>query len=152
MVTYSGFSTQNACLPRNTNNQIANLENPYGLPTGTGSLIWGDKFKIFDYQLVIQDFINALSIPVGSKVGQPSFGTTIYNFIFEPNSIENQRAIDAEIRRIASQDPRIQIGSITVFSQDNGVSVQVEMSVVPFNNVQVQKIYFNQSTTKALLT
>lgn len=151
MVTYSGFSTQNACLPRNTNQQISDLENPYGLPTGLASLLFGSKFNIYDAQLVIQDFINALSIPLGSKVGQPSYGTTLYNFIFEPNTIENATAIENEIRRVAAQDPRIDLGYVKAFSQDNGVLVEVTISVTPFNNPIKQTISFTQNANRAVL-
>lgn len=149
MPTYSGFSTQNACSPLSTNNQISDLTNPYGLPTGLTSLTFGNKFKLFDYKLVLQDFINALSIPLGSKVGQPGYGTTLYTFIFEPNTVEIQTALENEIRRVAAQDPRIQLGIVKAFPQNNGVLLEVEISIAPFNNPTTQAIYFSQQTNRA---
>ena len=82
MSTYIGFSTINANRPRTTNA-------PAGSSGGTGSMIYpiipGKKFRMVDAPLVLRDFINALNINKGEKVGQPGYGTDIWSYIFEPN-------------------------------------------------------------------
>jgi phage baseplate assembly protein W len=126
-----------------------------GLPNGFGSpgqpVIRGKKFVLTDAQLVIQDFINALNIPLGSKVGQPDYGTTLWNFVFDPNTLDVQIAIENEVRRVASEDPRIDINIIKAFPQDLGILVEVQMSVVPFNNPSTVSLFLNQQTTQATL-
>ena len=106
MSQYVGFSTIGANQPKTTNA-------PGGTGGGVGSITNsinpGKKFKLTDENLVIRDFINALNIRQGEKVGQPSYGTTLWNFVFEPNTPDMQFALDNEIRRVASQDPRILI-------------------------------------------
>lgn len=159
MPQYVGFSSINACQPRSTNNQLndsmGTLDN-YGTPTGYGTvgkgLISGKKFTLADIQLVIQDFVNALNIRLGSKVGQPGYGTTIWNFIFDPNTVDVQKSLENEIRRIAALDPRLDLNTVKAFPQENGILLEVQMSVVPFNNPTTQQIFFNQQTTKATLT
>ena len=106
MPNYVGFSTINANKPKSTN-----------LPTGENGgvgrvvrpIVPGKKFRLVDQPLVIQDFINALNIPRGQKVGQPEYGTTIWDFVFEPNTADVQYQLENEIRRIITSDPRLEL-------------------------------------------
>jgi phage baseplate assembly protein W len=143
MAQYIGFSTIDACLPKTTNV----LNGPDGGPGGTlTSLVIGKKFRMVDVQLVIRDFINALNIPYGQKVGQPQYGTFLWDFVFEPNTTDTQVQLQNEIRRIASLDPRLSLGYVNVYPQLNGILVEVEIAVVPFNQPAVLNVFFNTQT------
>lgn len=146
MPNYIGFSTINANKPRSTN------LNP-GKSGGTGSMVqpivYGKKFRIVDEQLVIQDFINALNIQQGQKVGQPSYGTSLWSFVFEPNTTDVRTQLENEVRRVANQDPRMILNSVKTFPQENGILIELEMAVAPFNNAQTLGIFFNNSTNTA---
>ena len=177
MPQYVGFSSKNACQPRDTNAQLNSAMglgtyvngssytdangnpvniNGYGIPNGYGAvgqpISPGKKFVLTDAQLVIQDFVNALNIPLGSKVGQPGYGTTLWSFVFDPNTLDVQNALEAEIRRVAGQDPRIDINVIKAFPQDLGILVEVQMSVLPFNNPTNVGVFLNQQTAQATIT
>ena len=60
------------------------------------------SLNLLDEQLVIQDLVNALNIRKGEKVGQPSYGTTLWDFVFEPNTADVQVEIQNEVRRVAA--------------------------------------------------
>lgn len=165
MPQYVGFSSINACKPRGTNAQLNGVMNQstnginvtgYGLPNGYGNngqgLVTGKKFTLTDIQLVIQDFINALNIPLGSKVGQPGYGTTIWSFIFEPNTLDVQAQLENEIRRLVSLDPRLDLNIVKAFPQENGILMEVQLSVLPYNNPLTIGVFFNQQTSVATLT
>jgi phage baseplate assembly protein W len=143
MPKYIGFSTINATLSRTTN-QVLSLPRE-------NTIVYGKKFKMVDEQLVIQDFINALNIPLGQKVGQPGYGTTLWSFVFEPNTADTTRQIEAEIRRIASLDPRIVLNTVTVYSQEHGILVEVEMAITPYNQPLVLNVFFDQQANAATL-
>jgi len=146
MPRYIGFSTINADKPRTTNARI-------GIAGGPGStissIVYGKKFRMVDDQLVIQDLVNALNFPIGQKVGQPGYGTSIWSFIFEPNNFSTQKQIETEIRRVAGQDPRIQLNYVQVFPKDNGILVEIQMAVTPFNQALVLNVFFNQDVNRA---
>jgi phage baseplate assembly protein W len=148
MPQYIGFSTINANKPRSTNLNS-------GVDGGVGSLVkpvvFGKKFRLVDGPLVIQDFVNALNIQQGQKVGQPQYGTTLWDFIFEPNTFDLQSMVETEIRRVAQQDPRINLNYVKAYPQENGILVEIQMAVVPFNNPIELGIFFNQSTNTASL-
>jgi phage baseplate assembly protein W len=146
MAQYLGFSTIDANKPKTTNA-------PGGIDGGVGSIlnpiIPGKKFKLNDQQLVIRDFINALNIRQGEKVGQPSYGTTLWNFVFEPNTPDMQFALENEIRRVASTDPRILINYVKAYPQENGILMEVEMGVQPYQEALLLSVFFDSTTNKA---
>jgi phage baseplate assembly protein W len=146
MPSYIGFSTINANKPKTTN---AKPGSAAGVGDTLGSIVFGKKFRTLDEQLVVQDFINALNIPLGQKVGQPGYGTAIWNFVFEPNTTSTQRQLETEVRRVASLDPRIQLNYVNVYPRENGILIEVEMAVSPFNQALVLNVFFNQDTSVA---
>lgn len=150
MAQYIGFSTKDACKPKTSNQVTAS-----GLDGGPGGItkgiVWGKKFRILDAQLVVQDFINALNIPIGSKVGQPGYGTKLWSFIFEPNTADVQFQLESEIRRVAAQDPRINLNYVKAFPKENGILIEVQLAVVPFNNPATLSVFFNRATNVATL-
>ena len=146
MPQYIGFSTFNANKPKTTNASS-------GIDSGVGGIVkpivYGKKFRMVDEQLVIQDFINAFNIRQGEKVGQPQYGTTLWSFIFEPNTSDVQIRLEAEVRRVASLDPRMKLNTVTTYTKDNGILIEIEMAVQPFNNATVLGIFFNPQNNKA---
>lgn len=146
MPQYIGFSTINANKPRTTN---ANSGIGGGPGTITDPIIPGKKFRIQDENLVVQDFINAMNIRLGEKVGQPQYGTTIWDFVFEPNTQDVQFALETEIRRIAEQDPRLIIDYVKAFPQENGILMEVQLAVVPYNQAAILSVFFDSSTNTA---
>jgi len=148
MPNYIGFSTYNANKPRTTNQ-------PPGADAGVGSIIkpivYGKKFRMVDSQLVIQDFLNALNIKKGQKVGQPEYGTTVWDFVFEPNVADVQFAIENEIRRVASLDPRMVLNFVQAYPKENGILIEVEFAVNPFNQASFLSVFFNNQTNLATI-
>jgi phage baseplate assembly protein W len=146
MPSYIGFSSISANKPRSTNL-------PTGPAGGTGSLIdpvnIGNKFGLVDTSLVVQDLVNALNIPQGQKVGQPGYGTTLWSFVFEPNTADVQFQLETEIRRVASLDPRLVLNSVRAFPQENGILLELEIAVSPFNQAQLLNVFFNNANNTA---
>lgn len=146
MPQYIGFSTKNANTPPSRNKQA-------GIGNGTGTLVspsyTGKKFQLVDQQLVITDFINALNIRQGEKVGQPSYGTTLWNFVFEPNSQDMQFELEAEIRRVADQDKRLALEFVKAYPKENGILMEVQAAVLPFNQSLILSVFFDSTTNTA---
>ena len=148
MPTYIGFSTIGANQPKTTNAST-------GIDGGTGGVlkptIPGKKYRLVDEALVIRDFVNALNIQQGQKVGNPGYGSTIWSFVFEPNDAQTQFKIENEIRRIASSDPRLIVNTVKSYTQDNGILLEVEIAIAPFNNAEILNVFFNNLTNTATL-
>jgi len=148
MPQYIGFSTINANKPKTTNA-------PPGIDGGVGSLvnpvIPGKKFKLNDENLVVQDFVNSLNIRQGEKVGQPGYGTTLWNFVFEPNTPDVQFSLENEITRIANQDPRLIVNTVRAYPQENGILLEVELAIQPFNEATLLSVFLDSTTNQAAI-
>jgi len=148
MPQYIGFSTKDACKPKTTN-AITGIDG--GVGGVVKPIIFGKKYRMVDAQLVIQDFLNALNIRQGEKVGQPGYGTTLWSFVFEPNTADVQGQLETELRRVASLDPRIQLGYVRAFPQENGILVEISMAISPFNEPLTLSVFFNANSGQAIV-
>lgn len=148
MPQYIGFSTRGANLPKTTNQPTGN---DGGVGTIKKSLNTGRRYRLIDEPLVVQDFINAINIPQGQKVGQPGYGTTLWDFVFEPNTADVQYKLEAEVRRIAGLDPRLMLNSIKCFPQENGILIELELAIVPFNQARLLSLFLDQGTNQAII-
>lgn len=150
MAQYIGFSTINARKSKTANRIGINTGGLDGGPGGiTRGIVWGKKFRLLDAQLVVQDFVNAMNIKLGQKVGQPGYGTKLWDFIFDPNTPDVQFQLENEIRRIASLDPRIDLNYVKSFPGESGILIEVELAVIPFNNVATLGVFFNRASNVA---
>jgi phage baseplate assembly protein W len=107
------------------------------------------KFTLVDFELVKRDLLNAFNIQQGQLVGRPGYGTVIWSYLFENQTQDTERAILAEIQRVASLDPRIYIQSAEMFPQDNGILIQLALMMVPGQTTQFLTLYFDQQTRSA---
>jgi phage baseplate assembly protein W len=148
MPQYIGFSTINANKPKTTN-ASAGVDGGFGstvMPINTGR-----KYKLVDEQLVLQDFVNALNIQQGTKPGLPEYGTTIWSFVFEPNTADTQFQLENELRRVASLDPRLQLNYVKSFPQDQGILLEMEVAIAPFNQARTLNLFFDNLINKAVI-
>jgi len=147
MVTYVGFSTAQIDAVRTT--QVNT-----GVDGGSGSMTnpikITKKYRLTDRDLVIRDFLNALNIPQGQKTGQPAYGTSLWSFVFEPNTFDVQVQIEQEIKRVAAQDPRLIVNSVNSYPNENGILIEMEFAINPFNNVETLAVRFDQATGTAI--
>ena len=103
------------------------------------------KFTVVDFDLIKIDLLNAFNIKQGQLPGRPSYGTTLWDNIFENQTQETTASIYNEIQRVCAQDPRIYVSSTQVFPQQNGVLIQVGLATVAGTNAQQLAIFFDQA-------
>jgi len=107
------------------------------------------KFTLVDFELIKRDLLNAFNIRQGELVGRPGYGTTIWDFVFENQLQETERALLAEIQRVAGGDPRLSISNIELFPQQHGILIQLEIAVVPSTTAERLAIFFDQEQRSA---
>jgi phage baseplate assembly protein W len=121
------------------------------MPTFIGFNTQGQykKFTLTDYELVKRDLLNALNIRQGQLPGRPSYGTALWDNLFENQTTETERAITNEIQRVAGGDPRLQLDNVEIFQQENGMLIQLELVIVPSTDVERLSIFFDQQNRRA---
>lgn len=107
------------------------------------------KFTLTDAPLVKRDLLNAFNIRQGQLPGRPGYGTILWDFIFDSQTTDVQQAIETEIQRVAGGDPRLQISTVEVFPQENGILLQVEIMILPSSDAERLLIFFNQESRRA---
>jgi phage baseplate assembly protein W len=107
------------------------------------------KFTLTDFDLIQRDLLNAFSIRQGELPGRPGYGTTLYDFLFEKQVEQISQQIRAEVQRVAGGDPRLTINDIQVFPQENGILIQLEITVINTTNAEILSIFFDEQTRNA---
>jgi len=107
------------------------------------------KFTLVDFELIKRDLLNAFNIRQGQLVGRPAYGTVIWDYVFENLTQETERGIYNEIQRVAGGDPRVYISELELFPQQNGILIQLEITVVPSNTAERLRIFFDQESRRA---
>jgi hypothetical protein len=69
--------------------------------------------------------------------------------VFEPQTTQTQNSINAEVQRVAGGDPRIFISDVQSYPQENGILIEVQLTVVPTQNAEILSIFFDQQQRKA---
>ena len=93
--------------------------------------------------------LNAFNIRQGTLPGRPGYGSTLLDYIFENQDTTTERAIIAEIQRIAAGDPRIYISDLNFYPQANGVLIELQVQIVPGTTTEQLSIFFDQTTRQA---
>ena len=107
------------------------------------------KFTLTDFDLIKRDLLNAFNIRQGELPGRPSYGTVIWDFLFENQIEQLQQDIEREIQRVVGGDPRVQVDQLVVYPQDNGILVQLEVSTVGGVDAELLSVFFDLQTRQA---
>jgi phage baseplate assembly protein W len=102
------------------------------------------KFTLVDFELIKRDLLNAFNIRQGQLPGRPDYGTKIWDFVFENLTQPVEAVMIEEIQRVTGGDPRIYLQSVNLYPQDNGILLDIEITVVPSNTSETLSIFFDQ--------
>lgn len=106
------------------------------------------KFSVTDFDLAKRDLMNYFEIRKGEKLMQPSFGTVIWDMLFEPLTEDTQQVITEDITRIIGYDPRLSVGQVAVTQQDNGFLVQITLAYIPTDQSETIALNFDRNSKK----
>jgi phage baseplate assembly protein W len=107
------------------------------------------KFTLTDSELIKRDLLNAFNILQGQLPGRPTYGTTLWNLLFENQTQATMTAILAEIQRVAGGDPRLNITDANIFPQENGVLIEIALQFVPNTDAELLSVFFDQQQRRA---
>jgi phage baseplate assembly protein W len=116
---------------------------------GFNTINQNKKFTLTDFDLIQRDLLNAFNIRQGELPGRPGYGTVIWDYLFENQVEQLQQDIRAEVQRVAGGDPRIYVNDVQVFPQENGILLQIEITVVQTTNAEILGIFFDLQTRNA---
>jgi phage baseplate assembly protein W len=107
------------------------------------------KFTLTDFELIKRDLLNAFNIRQGQLPGRPGYGTVLWDYVFEPQTTQTQNSINTEVQRVAGGDPRIFISDVQSYPEENGILIEIQLTVVPTQNAEILSIFFDQQQRTA---
>lgn len=103
-----------------------------------------ENFALYDFQLIQQDLINHFHVRQGERLMNPTFGTIIWDLIFEPLTSEVKSLITQNVDAILNAEPRVQATQIMVTPYDNGIQIQCVLKYLPYNISQQMQFKFDK--------
>jgi phage baseplate assembly protein W len=108
------------------------------------------NYSLYDFELIKQDIINHFHIRQGERLMQPTFGTIIWDVLFEPLTEDIKSIILEDVNRIINYDPRVSITdtNISVYngkkSGAGGLQIMFLLTYSPYNITEQIKLQFDE--------
>ena len=131
-ITVSGLGKDQSPVVSKQYRGISTVANPNG-------------FNLYDIQLIKQDIINHFHIRQGEKLSDPTFGTIIWDILFEPFTDDLKQLIIEDITEIINYDPRVSVNSIIVDSYESGIQIDCSLTYLPYSISESMRIKFDQT-------
>ena len=103
-----------------------------------------NSFNLYDIALIKQDIINHFHIRVGEKLENPTFGTIIWDVLFEPMTEALKNAIANNVTEVINYDPRVQVEQVTVDTYESGILIECTLTYLPYNISESMRLKFDE--------
>jgi phage baseplate assembly protein W len=106
------------------------------------------NFKLYDKELALRDLLNELYTRKGERLMSPSYGSIVWDLLFDPLIDAVIEAITDDCRRIVDKDPRLELIQVLVTESVDQQSVQVTLVLryLPTSTVEELVATFNRNT------
>lgn len=132
---------QNTTINTNKQNNPVTTKSYRGLSTVSNT----NKFKLYDLELIKQDILNHFHIRQGEKLENPSFGTIIWDILFEPLTPELQQAVEKNVTEIINYDPRVSVNNVKIDTYENGIQIEVVLTYLPYSISENLRLRFDKN-------
>lgn len=105
------------------------------------------NYKLYDIDLIKKDILNHFYIRKGEKLENPSFGTVIWDIIFEPFTEEVKTIIAKDVEEIVNYDPRVSVTAVNIDSTPQGMRIEVQIVYLQYNISERMTLNFDRSTS-----
>ena len=129
------------------------LKAPKKLPLPTPKMYKGfssvnintENHVLYDFELIKQDLINHFYIRQGERLMNPTFGTIIWDLLYEPLTEQVKQLILQNVNEIINYDPRITAENVIVTQYESGIQIQCSLTFVPYNLTHTLQLQFDQT-------
>jgi phage baseplate assembly protein W len=103
-----------------------------------------ESFTLYDLALIKQDIINHFHIRQGEHLSDPTFGTVIWDMLFEPMTEQIKEIILKNVEDIINYDPRVRADSVIVTTYESGIQIECDLTYMPYNISENLRFRFDQ--------
>ena len=101
----------------------------------------------YDLDLARQDLLNHFNTRKGERIMMPTFGSIVWDMLFEPLDDYTISLLDADVRSIIKNDPRWQLQSVTITEDINAINIEVIVTYLPTDETITLPLTYNRGTT-----
>ena len=100
---------------------------------------------IYDLELIKQDIINHFHIRQGEKLENPTFGTIIWDVLYDPLTPQLKELIGDNVIQIINSDPRIVASQVGVNEFEHGLRIECDLTYLPYNISEKMQLTFDKN-------
>lgn len=104
-----------------------------------------NKFALYDLALIKQDILNHFHIRQGEKLENPTFGTIIWDILFEPLTEQIKQLIIKDVENIINYDPRVVAERVVVSQYEHGLQIECQLSYLPYKITEYLQMRFDEN-------
>jgi phage baseplate assembly protein W len=102
---------------------------------------------LYDLEIAKADLMNHFMTRKGERVMAPQFGSIIWDFLFDPLTLDLMEIIKQDAIDIINADPRFGVQSVNLSEIDHGILLEVELYYYPQGIVDTLAITFDNRAT-----
>ena len=103
-----------------------------------------ENFALYDLELIKQDLMNHFHIRQGEMLMNPTFGTVIWDLIFEQLTDDVKHLIVQNVTEIINYDPRTRADQVIVSSYEHGIQIDCQLTYLQYNMSESLQLRFNR--------
>jgi phage baseplate assembly protein W len=107
------------------------------------------QWKLYDMDLIQQDLLNHFNTRMGERLGRPTFGCRIWDYLMQQRSSDIVEEIQREAKRVCTADSRIIFLGCQVSEYRDGIVVAIELQGSLTGNPVEMKIRFDERQSVA---
>jgi phage baseplate assembly protein W len=100
----------------------------------------------YDLDLARQDLLNHFNTRKGERIMMPTFGSIVWDMLFEPLDDITINLIDADVRSIIKNDPRWLLQSVTITEGPNALNINVVVTYLPSEETVTLPLTYDKGT------
>lgn len=104
------------------------------------------EIKLYDLGLIRQDILNHFHIRLGEKLENPTFGTIIWDVLYEPFTDSLKQAIVDNVTTIINYDPRVRVEKIQVDTYESGIQIQCDLTYLDYSISEFLQLRFDRDS------
>jgi phage baseplate assembly protein W len=104
-----------------------------------------ENYGLYDLELIQQDILNHFNVRQGERLMNPTFGTIIWDLLFEPLTEDLKGLILENVNTIINYDPRVKADNVIVTAYESGIQIECFLTYLPYNISQSLQLRFDQA-------
>jgi len=117
--------------------------------TYTGFSTTSPSNTLYDIEIAKADLMNHFMTRKGERVMAPTFGSIIWDFLFDPLTPELLALIQDDAITIIRSDPRFDVQTVNITEVEQGLLLTVDVYYYPMESVDTLSITFDKNAQEA---